>query len=84
MRRLTLALTAFSTVILSAQPPQPDWPKIEKETLEHFQALVRFNTADPPGGERPAAEYLKQVLDANGIPAQILELRIDARTCSRV
>jgi len=74
MRRLTLALTAFSTVILSAQPPQPDWPKIEKETLEHFQTLVRFNTADPPGGERPAAEYLKQVLDANGIPAQILEL----------
>jgi acetylornithine deacetylase/succinyl-diaminopimelate desuccinylase-like protein len=74
MRRLTLALAAFSAVTLSAQGPQPDWPKIEKEALEHFQTLVRFNTADPPGGERPAAEYLKQVLDANGIPAQILEL----------
>ena len=75
MRRLTAALIAFSAIALSAQAPvQPDWAKIEKEALEHFQTLVRFNTADPPGVERPAAEYLKQVLDANGIPAQILEL----------
>jgi len=74
MRRLTLAIAAFSTVVLSAQDRQPDWPKIEKEALEHFQTLVRFNTADPGGVERPAAEYLKQVLDDNGIPAQILEL----------
>jgi acetylornithine deacetylase/succinyl-diaminopimelate desuccinylase-like protein len=74
MRRMTVALAAFSTVFLSAQGRQPDWPKIEKEALEHFQTLVRFNTADPGGVERPAAEYLKQVLDENGIPAQILEL----------
>src|SRR5881398_1715342 len=75
MQRFLAVLMAFSAVALSAQTsPQPDWPKIEKEALEHFQTLVRFNTADPPGGERPAAEYLKQVLDANGIPAQILEL----------
>jgi len=74
MRRITIALAAFSTVVLSAQDRQPDWPKIEKEALEHFQTLVRFNTADPGGVERPAAEYLKQVLDDNGIPAQILEL----------
>src|SRR5690348_5972370 len=75
MRRLLVVLVACSAVVLSAQTStQPDWPKIEKEALEHFQTLVRFNTADPPGGERPAAEYLKQVLDANGIPAQILEL----------
>ena len=74
MRRLTLAIAAFSTVVLSAQDRQPDWPRIEKEALEHFQTLVRFNTADPGGVERPAAEYLKQVLDDNAIPAQILEL----------
>jgi acetylornithine deacetylase/succinyl-diaminopimelate desuccinylase-like protein len=74
MRRLTLAVAALAAVTLSAQGPQPDWPKIEKEALEHFQTLVRFNTADPGGTERPAAEYVKQVLDENGIPAQILEL----------
>src|SRR5437870_12663565 len=76
MRRLAFAIIAISTAAISAQAPlpQPDWTKVDKEALEHFQTLVRFNTADPPGGERPAAEYLKQVLDANGIPAQILEL----------
>jgi acetylornithine deacetylase/succinyl-diaminopimelate desuccinylase-like protein len=74
-RRVAMILIASSAVAASAQAPaQPDWTKIEKEALEHFQTLVRFNTADPPGVERPAAEYLKQVLDANGIPAQILEL----------
>jgi len=76
MRRLSVVLVVpFALAALAAQSPaQPDWPKVEKETLEHFQTLVRFNTADPPGGERPAAEYLKQVLDANGIPAQIFEM----------
>jgi acetylornithine deacetylase/succinyl-diaminopimelate desuccinylase-like protein len=74
MRRITVALAAFTTVVLSAQPRQPDWTKVEKEALEHFQTLVRFNTADPGGTERPAGEYVKQVLDENGIPAQILEL----------
>jgi acetylornithine deacetylase/succinyl-diaminopimelate desuccinylase-like protein len=75
MRRLTFVGVAFSAIALSAQAPaQPDWAKLEKEALEHYQTLVRFNTADPPGNERPAAEYLKQVLDENGIPARILEL----------
>ncbi|HXV62327.1 MAG TPA: M20/M25/M40 family metallo-hydrolase, partial [Vicinamibacteria bacterium] len=50
-----------------AQPPEPDWSALESEILEHFQALVRFDTTDPPGGEAPAAEYLKTVLEGEGI-----------------
>jgi acetylornithine deacetylase/succinyl-diaminopimelate desuccinylase-like protein len=46
-----------------------DWPKVEEETLRHYQALIRFDTTEK---ERPAAEYLKRVLDENGIPAQML------------
>jgi len=52
----------------------PDWTRIEEETLRHFQALVRAETADPPGNEQPAAEYLKKILEADGIPVQILAL----------
>ena len=75
MRRLILLPTAFATATLLGQgPSQPDWPSIEKETLQHFQALVRMNTTDPPGGERPAAEYLKQVLEREGIPVQLFAL----------
>jgi acetylornithine deacetylase/succinyl-diaminopimelate desuccinylase-like protein len=44
-----------------------DWAKFEAETLKHFQALVRMDTSDPPGNEKPAVDYLRQVLEAEGI-----------------
>ena len=53
---------------------QPDWSRVETETLSHFQALVRFDTSDPPGGEKPAADYLKQVLEREGIPVEVFAL----------
>lgn len=42
--------------------------------MQHFQALLRFDTSDPPGNERAAVEYLKQVLEKEGIPVQIFAL----------
>lgn len=39
--------------------------------MRHFQALLRFDTSDPPGVELPAVEYLKKVLDAEGIPNEV-------------
>jgi len=74
MRRLILLPIAVATATLAAQAPQPDWSAIEAETLTHFQALVKINTTDPPGGERPAVEYLKQVLEREGIPTQAFAL----------
>ncbi len=55
-------------------PPQPDWPKLEEETLRHFQAILRFDTSDPPGGEKPAVDYLQQVLEREGIPVRTFAL----------
>ena len=70
---LLLMVTAATT--LTAQTPaQPDWTKVDEETMQHFQALLRFDTTDPPGGEKPAADYLKQILDKAGIPAQMFAL----------
>ena len=75
MRRFTLLPVGLAAATLVAQTPQqPDWPALEKETLQHFQALVQLNTTDPPGGERPAAEYLKQVLEREGISARLFAL----------
>ena len=42
--------------------------------MEHYQALLRFDTTDPPGGEKPAADYLKQVLEKEGIPVEMFAL----------
>ncbi len=44
---------------------------LEDETLRHFQALLRFDTSDPPGVELPAAEYLRDVMEAAGIPVEM-------------
>ena len=51
-----------------------DWQAVERETIEHFQAIVRLDTSNPPGNETRVAEYLRKLLEANGIPAQILAL----------
>ncbi len=48
----------------------PEWAAVEAETLRHFQALVRRDTSDPPGREQEAVDYLRGVLEADGIPVQ--------------
>ena len=82
MRRfaLTLLMTLLSAGVLAAQPSEPDWSQLEGETLEHFRTLLQFDTSDPPGRELPAAEYLKRVLEADGIPT-FLE-RVGGKHCS--
>ena len=37
---------------------QPDWRGVEAETMEHFQALLRLDTSNPPGNEKLATDYL--------------------------
>jgi acetylornithine deacetylase/succinyl-diaminopimelate desuccinylase-like protein len=54
-----------------SQINSPDWPQVEEETLKHFRALVQFDTSDPPGRELPAAEYLRDVLEAEGIAVEM-------------
>ena len=53
---------------------QPDWSKADTETLDHFQSLIRFDTSDPPGGEKPAVDYLKSVLEREGIPVEVFAI----------
>src|SRR5438067_1583252 len=72
--RLLTVLALAVPVFLDAQAPRAiDWARIEPETLQHYQALLRMDTSDPPGNERPAAEYLKQVLEREGIPVRLFE-----------
>lgn len=76
MRRISPAIAAALALTLpalsSAQLPQPEWEQVEEETLTHFRALLQFDTSDPPGRELPAAEYLRDVLEAEGIAVELL------------
>ena len=71
--RITLCFLAvcFSSNVL-AQVAGPDWSALEEETLKHFRTLLQFDTSDPPGRELPAAEYLYNVLQAEGIDVEML------------
>ncbi len=45
---------------------------LQSETTEVLQRLVRFNTVNPPGNERPAIEYLEGYLQAAGFRTAVL------------
>src|SRR5687767_11001449 len=73
MRGLYLGLFAASAA-LAQQPNAPNWAQVEAETMQHFQALLRMDTSDPPGKEQEAAEYLKQELEKEGIAVEMFAL----------
>ena len=50
-----------------------DWAAAETEAIEHFKALLRIDTTNPPGNERPAADYIARVFDEEGIEYEIHE-----------
>jgi len=64
---------AFREDGIGLRYPVP-WDQVERETLEHFLAIVRMDTSSPPGNETLVAEYLKQVLEREGISARLLAL----------
>src|SRR3979409_215961 len=45
---------------------------LQRETTEVLQRLIRFNTVNPPGGERPAIEYLAGYLSQAGFEPALL------------
>jgi acetylornithine deacetylase/succinyl-diaminopimelate desuccinylase-like protein len=51
--------------------------ELERETTEVLQQLVRFNTVNPPGNERPAIEYLERYAKQAGFETQVLAAEPD-------
>ena len=72
--RLTLLLSAMLISALPAYGAESDWTAINEETLEHFQAMVRLDTADPPGREIDLTHYITAILDAEGIEYDVFAL----------
>ena len=56
----------------SAQIPAPNWDQQKSEILQHYRDLVRLDTR--AGNETRAVEYLKKVLEAEGIPIKTFAL----------
>lgn len=50
-----------------------DIASIEKEAVQHLRALIRFDTTNPPGNERSAADYVASVAQDAGLPSMVLD-----------
>src|ERR1044071_5481469 len=52
----------------------PDFQAARDETVQILSGFIRVDTSNPPGNETKGAEYLKAILDREGIPSEIFEL----------
>jgi len=72
-RFAVLAFAVAGVCALQAQRPAAvDWNKLRPEILQHYRSLVQLDTTS--GHETRAVDYLKKVLEGEGIPTQTFAL----------
>jgi acetylornithine deacetylase/succinyl-diaminopimelate desuccinylase-like protein len=49
-----------------------DWSQVGAETVAQLQALIGFDTTNPPGNELPLADHIVRALESEGIPTRLL------------
>src|SRR6185295_19650248 len=74
-RRNMTGLVLAALLAAQAAPAPPPFDLVG--TLRDY---LRIDTSNPPGNERKAAEFLKTILDREGIPAEIVDLE-PGRAC---
>jgi acetylornithine deacetylase/succinyl-diaminopimelate desuccinylase-like protein len=52
---------------------KPDWQGADRETVSRLQAIIRFDTTNPPGNELPLALYLEAALREEGIETSLFK-----------
>jgi acetylornithine deacetylase/succinyl-diaminopimelate desuccinylase-like protein len=52
----------------------PDFTAARDETVKILSGFVKIDTSNPPGNETAGAQYLRAILDREGIPSEIFEL----------
>src|SRR5262245_48613711 len=76
MKRLLVALAVASASPLHSHAPiagkSPDWARLRPEILSRYRELVQIDTT--AGRETLAVDYLKKVLEAEGIATKTLAL----------
>lgn len=52
----------------------PDFAAARDEAVQILSGFIKVDTSNPPGNETKGAQYLKAILDREGIESEILEL----------
>jgi acetylornithine deacetylase/succinyl-diaminopimelate desuccinylase-like protein len=72
--RLVIGGLWFAAIasLAAQQPAAPDWNKLRPEILQHYRSIVQIDST--AGNETKVVEYLKKVLEAEGIPTKTFAL----------
>ena len=71
---ITFIISFFS--VLNAEP---DWNKVEKESVKLFQEFLRIDTSNPPGDVTEAIGWIAQLLKRESISFEIFTVPEDPR-----
>jgi len=61
----------FLAISALANAQSSELAKANSELLRHFQALIQIDSTDPPGNETKVTNYIKGVLEGEGIQVNI-------------
>ncbi|HET9917713.1 MAG TPA: M20/M25/M40 family metallo-hydrolase [Candidatus Binatia bacterium] len=79
MKRVVNWLPIFAVVCISGATAgygaeaKLDWKGLANEAVSTLSRYVQIDTTNPPGNELIAAEFLKAILDKEGIEARVIE-----------
>ena len=68
-----VVLATSSFAVTSQRGRTPDFAAARDEVAKILTGFVRIDTSNPPGNETKGAEYLKAILDREGIASEIFE-----------
>lgn len=71
---LVIASAALPLAAFAADPIPVDWAETALEARQHYEALIKLDTSNPPGNETRAARYLEGVLSKAGIATELFAL----------
>jgi acetylornithine deacetylase/succinyl-diaminopimelate desuccinylase-like protein len=76
-KMLALALLLLPAVTVAQTEYLLDWDEIGDESIRYMVDLVRIDSSNPPGNETGVVQYLKEVLDREGIATEVYALDPD-------
>ena len=63
-------MVAIAPETMSPLAQQVDWDAVRDEVTGYLQALIRLETVNPPGNEKLVADYLRELLEAEGFDVE--------------
>src|SRR5437867_7051262 len=71
MKAKLLLVVSIVLVPASVSSQSPDFARNRDEAVRNLQGLIRIDTSNPPGNETKAVEFIKAILDKEGISSEI-------------